>query len=802
MLDLNLGFRLVLFTFICSISSAQSRCTRGCDLALGSYYVEQGNDLTSISLYFQTTIPDILKYNPSIPNQDSLQAFSRIRVPFSCDCINGEFLGHLFEYDIKSEDTYTKVAENWYANLTSEEWIQRFNSYGENRIPDTGTLNVTVNCSCGDGSISKDYGLFLTYPLRPGENLDAVSSEVNVTSELIRRYNSGADFTAGSGLLFIPERGQYLELIFLFFMDGSQSRCTSGCDLALGSYYVEQGNDLTSISRYFQTTIPDILKYNPSIPNQDSLQSFVRIRVPFSCDCINGEFLGRVFNYDVSTNDTYIKVADDKYANLTTADWIQRFNSYGANRIPDTGSLNVTVNCSCGDNSVSKDYGLFLTYPLRPGETLDSVSSEANLSSQLIRSYNPGANFTLGSGLVFIPGRGLSGGVIGGIVVGVVAVVLLLAGCYYFGYYKKKNAETSSALLKNAQVQLMRDQGTNGSLVRGSESSGLPAGATPGLTGITVDKSVEFSYEELSTATDDFSLANKIGQGGFGVVYYAELRGEKAAIKKMDMQASREFLAELKVLTHVHHLNLVRLIGYCVEGSLFLVYEYIENGNLSQHLHGSAREPLPWSTRVQIALDSARGLEYIHEHTVPVYIHRDIKSANILIDKNFHGKVADFGLTKLTEVGSTSLPTRLVGTFGYMPPEYAQYGDVSPKIDVYAFGVVLYELISAKEAIVKANGSVAESKGLVSLFEEVLSQPDPKDDLVKVIDPRLGDNYPLDSVRKMAQLAKACTHENPQLRPSMRSIVVALMTLSSSTEDWDVGSFYENQTLVSLMSGR
>ncbi|KAG5551715.1 hypothetical protein RHGRI_009956 [Rhododendron griersonianum] len=319
---------------------------------------------------------------------------------------------------------------------------------------------------------------------------------------------------------------------------------------------------------------------------------------------------------------------------------------------------------------------------------------------------------------------------------------------------------------------------------------------------IRVDKSVEFSYEELAKATNDFSIGHKIGQGGFGAVYYAELRGEKAAIKKMDMMATREFLAELKVLTHVHHLNLVRLIGYCVEGSLFLVYEYIENGNLSQHLHGTGWDPLPWSTRVQIALDSARGLEYIHEHTVPVYIHRDIKTANILIDKNFRAKVADFGLAKLTEVGGSSLPTRLVGTFGYMPPEYAQYGDVSPKIDVYAFGVVLYELISAKEAIVKAGSSMLESKGLVALFEDVLNQPDPREELCKLVDPRLGDGYPIDSVRKLAQLAKACTQENPLLRPSMRSAVVALMTLSSSTEDWDVGSFYENQALVSLMSGR
>ncbi|KAK7839623.1 lysm domain receptor-like kinase 3 [Quercus suber] len=213
---------------------------------------------------------------------------------------------------------------------------------------------------------------------------------------------------------------------------------------------------------------------------------------------------------------------------------------------------------------------------------------------------------------------------------------------------------------------------------------------------ITMDKSVEFSYEELAKATDDFSLNNKLGQGGFGSVYYAELRGE------------------------------VRLIGYCVEGSLFLVYEYIENGNLSQHLHSSRRDPLPWSTRVNIALDSARGLEYIHEYTVPVYIHRDIKSANILIDEKFRGKVADFGLTKLTEYGTASLNSSLAGTFGYMSPEYTQYGKISPKIDVYAFGVVLFELISGMEAV-----------GLVALFKNVLSGPDPGEYLHTLVDPRL-----------------------------------------------------------------
>nr|XP_009775045.1 PREDICTED: chitin elicitor receptor kinase 1 isoform X2 [Nicotiana sylvestris] len=595
-----------------------------------------------------------------------------------------------------------------------------------------------------------------------------------------------------------------------------ESRCNKGCDLALGSFFVWRGTNLIHISQLFSvSTRQEIVDYNNNvnIPNQDSVIAGTRINIPFRCDCLDGEFLGHVFPYKVISGDTYAQVASN-YSDLTTVDLLKRFNSHPENNIPDDVTLKVVVNCSCGNKDVSKDFGLFVTYPLRPEDNLTAVASTANISAELIRSYNPGANFSAGKGIVFIPGRdksgnfpplptstGISGGAIAGISIGAIAVVLLLAGLVYVGYYRKKAQKVS--LLSSEDRLHQSGHGPEGStIVKAADSRRLADGNSPELSGITVDKSVEFTYEELATATNDFSIANKIGQGGFGAVYYAELRGEKAAIKKMDMEATREFLAELKVLTHVHHLNLVRLIGYCVEGSLFLVYEYVENGHIGQHLRGTGRDPLPWSTRVQIALDSARGLEYIHEHTVPVYIHRDIKTANILIDKNFHAKVADFGLTKLTEVGSSSLQTRLVGTFGYMPPEYAQYGDVSPKVDVYAFGVVLYELISAKEAIVKPNESVTESKGLVGLFEEVLNQPEPEEDLRKLVDPRLGNDYPLDSVCKMAQLAKACTHENPLIRPSMRSIVVALMTLSSSTEDWDVGSFYGNQGLINLMSGR
>ncbi|KAL2316978.1 hypothetical protein Fmac_030854 [Flemingia macrophylla] len=573
------------------------------------------------------------------------------------------------------------------------------------------------------------------------------------------------------GLLF------FLLLEYIFCIN-VESKCVKECDLALASYYVYPGNStLSYINSWMESSVLSssevITSYNKDKIVNDNVPSFNRLNIPFPCDCIDDEFLGHMFEYSAAAGDTYDSIAKETYANLTTVELLMRFNSYGHD-IPANAKINVTVKCFCGNSQVSKDYGLFITYPLRPGNNLHDIANEAHLDAQLLERYNPGVNFSKESGIVFIPGRdqegdyvpmyprktGLAKGAAIGISIAGICGLLLFVVCIYVRYFHKKEGEKAKLSTESSMVFSTQD---------GTGSSGPTAASATGLTGIMVAKSMEFSYQELSKATNNFSLENKIGQGGFGAVYYAELRGE------------------------------VRLIGYCVEGSLFLVYEYIDNGNLGQYLHGTGKDPLPWSSRVQIALDSARGLEYIHEHTVPVYIHRDVKSANILIDKNFRGKVADFGLTKLIEVGGSTLHTRLVGTFGYMPPEYAQYGDVSPKVDVYAFGVVLYELISAKNAILKTGESVAETKGLVALFEEALNQRNPAEGIRKLVDPRLGENYPVDSVLKIAQLGRACTRDNPLLRPSMRSIVVALMTLSSPSEDCEDDTSYENQTLINLL---
>uniref|UniRef100_A0A0E0FIW1 non-specific serine/threonine protein kinase n=1 Tax=Oryza nivara TaxID=4536 RepID=A0A0E0FIW1_ORYNI len=537
--------------------------------------------------------------------------------------------------------------------------------------------------------------------------------------------------------------------------------CRAGCSLAIAAYYFSEGSNLTFIATIFAIGgggYQALLPYNPAITNPDYVVTGDRVLVPFPCSCLGlpaapaSTFLAGAIPYPLPLprggGDTYDAVAAN-YADLTTAAWLEATNAYPPGRIPGgDGRVNVTINCSCGDERVSPRYGLFLTYPLWDGETLESVAAQYGFSSpaemELIRRYNPGMGGVSGKGIVFIPVKDPNG-----------SYHPLKSGWQKFRKATSRPSPEETSHLDDASQ----------------------------AEGIKVERSIEFSYEEIFNATQGFSMEHKIGQGGFGSVYYAELRGEKTAIKKMGMQATQEFLAELKVLTHVHHLNLVRLIGYCVENCLFLVYEFIDNGNLSQHLQRTGYAPLSWATRVQIALDSARGLEYLHEHVVPVYVHRDIKSANILLDKDFRAKIADFGLAKLTEVGSMSqsLSTRVAGTFGYMPPE-ARYGEVSPKVDVYAFGVVLYELLSAKQAIVRSSESVSESKGLVFLFEEALSAPNPTEALDELIDPSLRGDYPVDSALKIASLAKSCTHEEPGMRPTMRSVVVALMALTANTD--------------------
>ncbi|CAO2182943.1 unnamed protein product [Urochloa humidicola] len=329
------------------------------------------------------------------------------------------------------------------------------------------------------------------------------------------------------------------------------------------------------------------------------------------------------------------------------------------------------------------------------------------------------------------------------------------------------------------------------------------------------EKPVVFTYEEILTSTDSFADANLLGHGTYGSVYYGVLRDQEVAIKRMMATKTKEFIVEMKVLCKVHHASLVELIGYAAsKDELFLVYEYSQNGSLKNHLHdpeSKGYSSLSWIFRVQIALDAARGLEYIQEHTKDHYVHRDIKSSNILLDGSFRAKISDFGLAKLVVKSNDAEAsvTKVVGTFGYLAPEYLRDGLATTKSDVYAFGVVLFELISGKEAITRAEGmggsSNSERRSLASVMLNALRKCPSSmymGNLKDCIDRNLRDLYPHDCVFKMAMLAKQCVDEDPVLRPDMKQVVITLSQILLSSIEWESTQAGNSQVFSGLVAGR
>ncbi|KAG9148184.1 hypothetical protein Leryth_014099 [Lithospermum erythrorhizon] len=288
-----------------------------------------------------------------------------------------------------------------------------------------------------------------------------------------------------------------------------------------------------------------------------------------------------------------------------------------------------------------------------------------------------------------------------------------------------------------------------------------------------------FSYEELASATGGFSKTNLLGQGGFGYVHKGVLpSGKEVAVKSLKANSGqggeREFQAEVDIISRVHHRHLVSLVGYCISGSQrMLVFEFVPNKTLEYHLHGSGRPVMDWPTRLKIALGSAKGFAYLHEDCHPRIIHRDIKVANILLDENFDAQVADFGLAKLSSDTNTHVSTRVMGTYGYLAPEYASSGKLTEKSDVYSYGVVLLELITGKRP-----GDIHGEDGetLVDWAKPILSRViDSGSSYEEIADSRLEGNYDPQEMLAMIACADACTRHSARMRPKMSQIVRTLV---------------------------
>ncbi|KAH0916586.1 hypothetical protein HID58_031032 [Brassica napus] len=293
-----------------------------------------------------------------------------------------------------------------------------------------------------------------------------------------------------------------------------------------------------------------------------------------------------------------------------------------------------------------------------------------------------------------------------------------------------------------------------------------------------------FTFEELSQITEGFCKRYVIGEGGFGYVYKGIIcDGKSIAIKQLksiSAEGYREFKAEVEIISRVHHRHLVSLVGYCIsEQHRFLIYEFVPNNTLDHHLHGKDLPVLEWTKRVKIAVGAAKGLAYLHEDCHPKIIHRDIKSSNILLDNEFEAQaislqVADFGLARLNDTAQSHISTRVMGTFGYLAPEYASSGKLTDRSDVFSFGVVLLELITGRKPVDTSQPLGEES--LVEWARPRFIEAIEKGDISEVVDPRLEKHYIEGEVYRMIETAASCVRHSALKRPRMVQVVRALDT--------------------------
>ncbi|EFH53741.1 predicted protein [Arabidopsis lyrata subsp. lyrata] len=285
-------------------------------------------------------------------------------------------------------------------------------------------------------------------------------------------------------------------------------------------------------------------------------------------------------------------------------------------------------------------------------------------------------------------------------------------------------------------------------------------------------KKKRFTYPEVLKMTKN--LQRPLGEGGFGVVYHGDLNGsEQVAVKLLSQtsaQGYKEFKAEVELLLRVHHINLVSLVGYCDEQDHFaLIYEYMSNGDLHQHLSGKhGGSVLNWGTRLQIAIETALGLEYLHTGCKPAMVHRDVKSTNILLDEEFKAKIADFGLSRSFQVGGdqSRVSTVVAGTLGYLDPEYYLTSELSEKSDVYSFGILLLEIITNQRVIEQTREKPNIAEWVTFLIN--------KGDTSQIVDPKLHGNYDTHSVWRTLEVAMSCANPSSAKRPNMSQVIINL----------------------------
>ncbi|KAI5072780.1 hypothetical protein GOP47_0012886 [Adiantum capillus-veneris] len=605
-------------------------------------------------------------------------------------------------------------------------------------------------------------------------------------------------------------------------------------------YYLLSSNESKAdVAALFNVGHHDLM-LDPRHASLDAQGLFIRV----NCSCISSVYLANASYNDTSASNL-ATVISRVYAHLA---WAPNTT------LPVTPGRTVHISLLCGCLDNTREYGYLLSYLVQSHDTLNTLASrfESSIPSIVVLNNITNENVIYTNQVYYLPinivplvtpiahanvpdslppapllsdsssnrNLGFPLKMVLSIVGGTGLLILVAVGVILF----TKKVVFSSRQRKSTKQQWFSCGDWSLNMVtfcmkckqERAKSARGPVTISREMmkTNFGGEKPMFYDYAEILNATDNFKESNVLGQGAFGTVYYGLLREQEVAIKRMQATITKEFLIEIKILCKFHHTNLNELLGYAsCEDELFLVYEYAEHRALADRLHDPIPKgftPLTWNARVQIALDTAKGLEYIHEHTKEHYVHRDVKTSNILLDGDFRAKIADFGLAKLVEktcVGEASV-TRIVGTFGYLAPEYSRDGIATSKSDVYAFGVVLFELITGKEAIAKSKVTLPttpERRSLTSIMVRALRESPSflqMGRLRELADPNLLDMFPHDCLYKMAKLGQQCVEEDPILRPDMKYVVFTLSQIFLSSVEWEGSLAGNSQIFSGLIQGR
>ncbi|XP_031270774.1 protein LYK5-like [Pistacia vera] len=552
---------------------------------------------------------------------------------------------------------------------------------------------------------------------------------------------------------------------FLYTCNGKNQSC--------GAFLIFKSqppyDTVSTISKLTSSDPSELGRINDISTFTEVLPTDKEVIVPVNCSC-SGQYYQANTSFIIPTiYDTYFTIANNTYQGLSTCNILMRENNYSATKLHPGLILQVPLRCACPTNNQTVNGTKFLfTYLVSWGDNVPDISKRFNVSKESIVYANgfteddpPIYPFT--TILIPLPTEPLSSQTIihhsppsnsppfvpndnhnkkrsrKGIYLWTGIGISLLVLCFVLSivlfHFKKKKDKASQI---------------HGG---GKKKQDLPEGFLVDIA--TVDQGLKFfRHEELNKATENFSTENKIN----GSVYRGVLEGKTVAIKQMNKNVSKE----VNLLKKINHFNLISLCGACEhQGSFYLVYEFMENGSLRDWLQNKRYPEFEsWYYRFQIALDVAYGLHYLHNCTHPGYVHKDISSSNVLLDKDLRAKIANFSLARSAvreESGYSSVRSSF-GTKGYMAPEYMEYGLVTYEMDTYAFGVIVLELLSGKEAVYLQNGKEVL---LAEAASSIMEGRNAEANLRCLIDPNLQAENKMQHAQRMIKLSLACTAEEP-----------------------------------------